>query len=133
MRSTFFCILFLLFAHSVDAQNQNNYINYYQTILVIEELIANEKFSESIPLYLKLTNNYNHVFARDAYNAFQIAALTHDTSVNTFYFQCAKSGVPKYLLHNNLLASALIENDTSHFNALYKKDNRFTIQKLISI
>lgn len=105
---------------SCFALQKRNYVNYYNNILQIEELIGDEKFYEALKIYKSLFNSYEFIYSRDTYNAFQIACIIKDTAWHSYVFQCAKAGVPK----SNLLTYSNIDSlpnlVSSQIDSIYK-------------
>lgn len=122
-------LLILLFL-STASQGKKDYRNYHIKIIQIEELIAEENFSEALQHYKSLFDSYDFVFARDAYNACQIACLTNNPKASFFLKRCAQSGVPKNTLLNNPYIAILWDSASSYFDSLYTKERSRYISRI---
>jgi hypothetical protein len=113
--------LLLLCTLCATAQHQPpaDYSGYFDSILLIEEATSREDFAESLKLYSQTFREYHRVFARDAYNACQLAALTRHEQFDTFFVQCARSGVPISLLLRNRHIAARYNPDSTRLHSLY--------------
>jgi hypothetical protein len=114
-------ILLLFCTLCATAQNQlsTDYSGYFDSILLIEEATSREDFTESLKLYVQTFREYDRVFARDAYNACQLAALTRSEQFDTFFAYCAQSGVPITLLLRNRLIAARYNADSARLRSLF--------------
>ncbi len=112
--SFFFCILF-----SQASTFGQNYFVYRDSVRIIAELLAKKEFSPAILKYNYLFANYKRVFAKDAYNACQIAALENDINFKTFYCVAAKSGVPQDLLVRNFHIRKITSANTKMHDSLF--------------
>ena len=102
-------------------QKNSDYLQYHTKLLKIEEYNSRGSFDSSIINYNDLFNLYEFVFAKDTYNACQIAALQNHNVFEHFFYLCAKSGIKKYKLLNNKLIKSKFDADTATLNALFNK------------
>jgi hypothetical protein len=114
-------LLFVLF-HVFSASSQTeDYYSYFDQIVKIEESTSNETFEQSIEMYEDLFKKYEFVFARDAFNACQIASLIKSKKFDSFFFTCAKSGVGKNTFLNNALIFEFYKTNFSRYDSLILK------------
>lgn len=119
LRLSLFFLSILTF-HSAHAQARMDYTGYHETMLMIEQWIANEEFDQAIVGYQTLIKTYGRLLARDAFNACQVAATLGHPKTDSLYYYCALAGVPEAVLkHNTKTAQARVA-DIDHFDALYK-------------
>lgn len=62
-----------------------NYLEYHTDITKAEEFIVSRQFNESLGIYRKLEDKFDHMFLRDIKVATQLAAYSNDTD-NLFHF-----------------------------------------------
>jgi hypothetical protein len=116
--STLFFYLLLSFTFGQDHQD---YSLYHDKILLIEAFNSRASFDSSIIMYSDIFSQYSRVFAKDAYNACQIAALKKNKYFSDFFYACAKSGITKNELLSNGLIQSGFARDSIKLNALYLK------------
>lgn len=100
---------------------KKSWLGYYDQILLIEQLIAKERFPEALRAYSSLFKKYKKIPARDAYNACQIAAIANDPSFDEFYGWCGSSGVSRRLLKRNFFISGKTKADTFAYGVVHSK------------
>lgn len=71
------------------ARRERDHTDYFLAVVKIEESLASEDFPEVLVLYHGLFERYGRVFARDAFNACQLAAFSDTSRFRNFYFWCA--------------------------------------------
>jgi len=59
-------------------QAQDDYSEYHQSIILVEDLISNEKFADAVKEYNKIFEAYDYVFLKDILIAAQVAYLSDD-------------------------------------------------------
>jgi len=118
-----FIQLYLIYAFSLTTlgQSKKDYTFYFDQILLIEKATSEENFTESLKLYSRTFNKYERIFARDAFNACQIAALKNHSNFQRFFFECAKSGVPKQLLLSSRHIFQQYRSDSLKLNLVFAK------------
>ncbi|KXX70667.1 hypothetical protein [Flammeovirga sp. SJP92] len=80
-------LLFHLHSDTID------YSNYYKEVIEIEEMIADELYSDALNLYQSLFNQYPFIFKRDLIIAAQLALfLNEKTKAEALILRCFKSG-----------------------------------------
>jgi|GEM_PF-1362693 len=107
-------------AATARSQPPVDYSSYFESILNIEEAISREEFQQAVNSYGQLFDRYDRAFARDAYNACQLAALTDDDRFDGFFLRCAKSGVPLFLLLRNGHIARRYSRDSLHLRQLFE-------------
>jgi hypothetical protein len=116
-------LLILLFTffqvQVITGQYSKDYNAYYNQIITIEMAVANEDFIPALNLYASLFHQYENIFARDAYNACQLAALMKHKEFNTFLSTCGKSGVDKTVLLHNYQITKAYQADSITFNSIW--------------
>lgn len=122
-RITLIVLACLGFFHA-GARSVKDYSAYYDSLLVIEEAIASERFDEALEHYAALFREYPRVFARDAFNACQIAALKNDSHFKAFVFVCARSGVDRNVLMANPQIAPAWTADTKTLDELMIKGRK---------
>lgn len=111
---------------TVQDRPHGDYAGYFDQLLRIEESTSRENFSESVRLYAELFRGYDPIFARDAYNACQLAAMTRSDNFDAFFLQCAASGVPMNMLLGNAHIVARYVADSLRLHALFVQgENRY--------
>ena len=115
---------------SVHAQTRMDHTSYHETMLMIEQWIANEEFDQAIVGYQTLIKIYGRLLARDAFNACQIAALLGHPKMDSLYYYCALAGVPEAVLKHNTKTATVRITDVDHFDALYKAGNAKYLERI---
>lgn len=121
--------LLIMFSLGCEAQPKA-YNSYFDQIIRIEEFTANEEFERSVLLYKELFGNYDRVFARDAYNACQLAALTHSNTFACFLDLCAKSGVGKSLLTSCHCIADQYRKDTVRYDSIFNQGRQVYFSRI---
>lgn len=78
-----YALILILFC--IDANANENYINYHKEIIVAERYFLIGEFKTSLEKYKSVFTTYKKPFAKDCLIAAQIACLSYDT-VNARYF-----------------------------------------------
>ncbi|MBL7974401.1 MAG: hypothetical protein JNJ85_05790 [Candidatus Kapabacteria bacterium] len=117
-------LLYLLFGivsygNTTLAQTKQDYTEYYNHILQIEEFISNEKFTEALSIYKRVFDTYKFVYAKDAYNACQISCMIHDANAEYYILRCALAGVPKNTLLQSFFVRAQFIQDSATLNTKF--------------
>lgn len=115
--------LSILTFRSVHAQGRMDYTSYHETMIPVEQWIANEEFDQAIVGYQTLIKIYGRLLARDAFNACQIAAALGHPKTDSLYYYCALAGVPEAVLKHNPKTATARMDDIDHYDALYKSGN----------
>lgn len=114
-------ILFLILTQAQRAQlQQQDYITYHKSIMGIESLLSNDSLEMAVEEYDRLFHLYDFVFARDAYNACQLAALTSSTHMPYFYKRCIEAGISTQMLQANSRINVWIKKNSSQRKDLEK-------------
>lgn len=121
MKKSLSFLIFLISLTSVPAQSKKEYDAYYAQIMQIESEIANERFEVALQSYWELFQSYPYVFASDAFNASQLAAMGNDAHAFDYVLQCGKSGADKDKLLRNYYLKKLYAQDSVAFNLYYNK------------
>lgn len=111
-------IFLLLLSVAAFSQERKDYTQYYEQLLEAEEAVSNEDFDTAIVLYAAIFENYRP-YARDAYNACQIAALEDDSRFGDFFTACAKSGLAKERLLGNGYIRKAYNKNAAMYDSLY--------------
>lgn len=119
MKKYFLLILFQSFFILSIGQVKQNYLLYFEKIREIEYQSSKENFIEALELYSELFKSYRFVFARDAYNACQIAALKKNKNFKYFLFFCAKAGIGKEVLLKNMLIKKQYNLDSTKYESIF--------------
>jgi hypothetical protein len=115
-----FISAFTIFFLGSFAQRKD-YTYYFDQIVQIEECTSNENFEQSLVLYESLFAKYETVFARDAFNACQIAALQKSKTFDLFFYINARSGVGKKTLLSNSIIAGQYNASPDRFDTLFRK------------
>jgi hypothetical protein len=118
-----FLLITLLVTSAAKAQSAKDYTGYHQTMLLVEQWIAEEDFDQAIIGYKALIKDYGRLLARDAFNACQIAALLKHPYTDSLYYHCALAGVPEALAKHNIHIAKARMQAIDHFDALYIAGN----------
>jgi hypothetical protein len=116
-------IALICFSSTSRAQSAKDYTEYHQTMLLVEQWIAEEDFDQAIIGYKALIREYGRLLARDAFNACQIAALLKHPYTDSMYYYSALAGVPEALAKHNIHIAKARMQEIDHFDALYKAGN----------
>ena len=92
-----------------------NYFDYYKGINNGKLLAANQNIEASIQTYYSTFEKFDFVFARDCYNAIELAALAKDTVSLTYFI---KRGIGQGLKFDQILK---IKNITQFHNSAFLK------------
>jgi hypothetical protein len=93
MIRTVLCAM-LLCLSVFQGYSQVNYIDYHKKIIGAEELFLQGKVDSSLMCYRKIFTGYDKCFAKDCFNALQLACMTYDTmDANYFFKKCFENGV----------------------------------------
>jgi hypothetical protein len=85
-------LVILAFVSMVCSAQRVSYLDYHKSVIKAEQHIVAGQFNESIGIYRRLSESYDHVFLRDLKVAAQLSAYVGDTD-NLFYF--LEKGVKK--------------------------------------
>lgn len=96
-----------------------NFIAYRRHVLQAEEALSRSEIGAAVLSYRQAFDGVPHVFARDAYNACQLAALDSSEHFGLFYALCARSGVSRSLLNRNRLIQGRVLQDSLRYHAIY--------------
>ncbi|MDI9339935.1 MAG: hypothetical protein QM534_05125 [Sediminibacterium sp.] len=116
-------LLLLSISSLFMAQKNPDYTAYNDAMLSIEACNSRASFDSSITKYYHLFSKYELAFAKDAYNACQIAALKNHKYFHHFFYKCAQSGITKTRLLSNPLIKTAYISDSVNLNTLYSKGN----------
>jgi hypothetical protein len=123
-------LMLIYFSSFVWAQQAIDYSEYNDLMLTIEACNARESFDSSIQKYSTVFTKYERVFAADAYNACQIAALKKHKYFPDFFYKCAHSGISKTRLLSNALIKDMFITDSTNLNVLYSKGNKAYLKRI---
>ncbi len=123
-------LIFISFSSSIWAQPSIDYTDYTDWMLTIEACNARESFDSALVKYAYVFNKYKRVFAADAYNACQIAALKKHKFFPDFFYKCAQSGISKSRLLSNALIKNIFITDSTQLSALYAKGNKAYLKRI---
>ena len=118
MKPRFLLIFCSLFSLCVSAQ-EVSYVPYYKQIMVVEESLAERNFDKAVDIYAVLFASYERPFARDAFNACQLAALRDSKFFEPFFLECAKAGVRKEMLVGNKQIGRLYRVNAGLYDQMY--------------
>jgi hypothetical protein len=119
------CLTLLLTANSSAAKKNQDYAAYFSAILAAEHRLANDDLAASLDAYVTLFRQYDFVFARDVYNALQLAILAgRPAERDVLLTHCARSGVPAQMLRRNSLVHSAYASDSVLFRELFAKGYR---------
>jgi len=121
MRYTPLIVIFCLLCCCIKAQTNVDYSYYHDGILVAEGYTSKEDFDISIASYAETFKKYPRAFAKDAYNACQIAALKKHAYFADFFYKCAESGIEKDRLLKNAHISSAYKSHPAKLDTLYAK------------
>ena len=97
-----------------------DYTGYFRGILKAEEHIAAKDLTAALRAYTALFEQWNFVFARDAYNALQVAILCGNSAqADKLITRCAKSGVSENALVRNSIISGYYASNKDKYARLY--------------
>lgn len=130
MKNKLFVLVLCTHGYLMQAQADRDYSAYYDQIVVIEQANAREDFDEALRLYMLAFVKFDRVFARDAYNACQIAALKNHKDFNTFFMYCAKSGIEKSKLTSNKFIAQHYVADSVKLNYLFVKGYKIYSERI---
>ena len=104
-------IIITLFFASFLCFSQN-YYTYYEGIKQAKLGLVADKLEASVTFYVETFEKFDFVFARDAYNAFEVAAILKDfEKMDYFARRCIKQGVAFELLVQDSTLSAFKTSD----------------------
>lgn len=131
-------ILFCLFTHLIFSQD---YSNYYKGINRARISVAEGNAENSINSYYTTFENYDFGFARDCYNAIEIAVFAKDTiKLEYFIRRALKQGIDYQLIlkienlyefHNSEFLKK-IEREKDSLSTIYSKSINWEIRKEIN-
>ena len=131
MNKLFILLSFLVCLNfNIKAQEKKNYLKYHQMIIQIEEILADEKFEDAINQYKLLFQSYDFVFARDAFNACQIAYFNNNHNAPSFIIKCAYAGVPKNTLLSSPYIAKVWDKSAPYYDSVYKKQWALYISRI---
>jgi hypothetical protein len=78
-------LLLLLILPFIALAQRYSYLDYHTQIVKAEQHIVNRQFNESLDIYLRLSEKYEHIFLRDIKVAAQLSAYTNDAK-KLFFF-----------------------------------------------
>lgn len=130
MKNKLVVLVLCTYGYLMQAQADRDYSAYYDQIVIIEQANAREDFDEALRLYMLAFVKFDRVFARDAYNACQIAALKNHKDFNTFFMYCAKSGIEKTKLTGNKLIAQHYVSDSVKLNYLFLKGYKIYSERI---
>ncbi|PBQ30347.1 hypothetical protein CNR22_00740 [Sphingobacteriaceae bacterium] len=130
MKNKLLLLALCTYGYLMQAQADRDYSAYYDQIVIIEQANAREDFDEALRLYMLAFVKFDRVFARDAYNACQIAALKNHKDFNTFFMYCAKSGIEKSKLTRNKLIARQYVTDSIKLNYLFVKGYKIYSERI---
>jgi hypothetical protein len=111
--------MFLMPTVSVSG-GATDYGDYFAGILKAEVKIAEKDLPGAMQLYNTLFDQWDFVFARDAYNAMQVAVLSGNAAqADKLLSRCARSGVPKEVLMRNAIIKKGYAAKSKQFDKLY--------------
>lgn len=119
-------VLFIFFMHSsIYAEEKTNYLDYYYGITKAEQYFLQNEFDSSLNYYKYVFDQYPAPFAKDCFNALQIACFSGDTAHATYFFKMSfRYGVNWENLTHIPLVVTFLNRDTSYLNHIkyqYKK------------
>jgi hypothetical protein len=117
-------IVWLFVTSASLAKKRSDYAGYFEGILKAEHLLATNQLPACLDAYAAIFKEYDFIFARDAYNALQLAILTKNAKQqDALVTLCGKSGLPQYLFYRNALVHKVYAGDSTRFRALYATGN----------
>ena len=123
-------LILLCSGHHSVAKKNIDYATYFAGILSAEHKLANDDLRAALDAYASLFPKFDFVFARDAYNALQLAILTgKQAQQDALLTLCAKSGVPDYVLSKNPLVHAAYAGKDKRFHELFAKGNAVYLRR----
>jgi hypothetical protein len=139
-RILLFALLQILFCRTVLGQQQPDYSNYQQQILVAEKLIAQERFADALRFYDTLISTYDFIFLRDYKIATQLALKLNQTEKAQHYLRESISAgwEMKQIRKNKFLdplrseeSFASIKKDYSKLRAEYRSGLNPSLRKRV--
>lgn len=125
------CLTLLCTVHASVAKKGQDYAAYFTGILTAEHRLANDELPAALAAYVALFRQFNFVFARDAYNALQLAALVgRPAQRDALLIRCAGAGVPATMLSGNVIVHAAYASDDKHFQELFTKGNALYLRQI---
>lgn len=131
------CLLFLTLALSCltlqsATKKNSDYSIYFEGILRAEHKLANGELVAALREYNAVFRQFDFVFARDAYNALQLAVITKQqyTQRDKLLLLCANAGVPEHVLRQNALIQTAYAFDDNLFRSVLSKGTAAYMQRI---
>ncbi len=130
-RILLFSLILLCSAHLSTAKKNPDYAIYFEGILKAEHKLASYDLPAALDAYTTLFRQFDFVFARDAYNALQLAIITKRSEQrDVLLTRCARSGVPNHVLSRNALVHSAYRGYDKHFHELFAKGNALYLRQI---
>jgi hypothetical protein len=131
VRVLLLCLTLLCTAYRSVAKKHQDYATYFTGILAAEHSLAQDDLPAALEAYVALFRQFDFVFARDAYNALQLAILAEwPEQRDALLIRCARAGVPADMLSRNMLVHAAYAHDEKHFQELFAKGNALYLHRI---